>query len=312
MPISKRSIAFAALMGWLAQAPVLAHAPVFGTLLPVHHATTSPNIRLLSNTPVSGSARAFQASMKLIVGGTIKNTVLNAPLNNISGQLTGYDYFHYSSGFAAPYSADFPNVLAFGSNPLNNGYFNTAGINVPFGNVFSTGLQPVSSINLFHSAVSGAQRTLQGYFNAGATAGYNGGISLLQHPTGGLLFGTVTFQSSPGSNTYYSAPSFYAFGNNPYASAAVAQNIYNNPITLSQPLPSYIQFGKIIRPITNGYLYGTYYGAAIRNPPFGAGVPNPYQGFGYNIYGFGTNPFNTGMFVDPARAMTFSPYTFFK
>jgi hypothetical protein len=60
--------------------------------------------------------------------------------------------------------------------------------------------------------------------------------------TGGVLFGTTSFLYPPGGG---SEPGFLSFGNNYYTSASATQHT----VSLTAPLASYIQFGKLTRPL---------------------------------------------------------------
>jgi hypothetical protein len=158
-------------------------------------------------------------------------------------------------------------------------------------------------------AVFGAQRALLTEYNAAATGGYSVGVSVLQHPTGGLLFGTNYY----GTNNLASASGFEAFGNNPFASNAVASQFqFGSGFSLSQPLASYVQFGKFIRPISNGSVFGTYYLPMQSNPPFGLPLaPGTFFGAGYFVSAIGSNPLNVGLFMHVIPVPFGSP-TFFK
>jgi hypothetical protein len=251
----------------------------------------------LYNVPVSGSSRAFYTSIKTLTGVTIKNTVLNAPLSNISGQFSGVAYYSVSNATSGTYQNfyNFPSVITFGSNPLNNGYLSSIPVTLTnTANSITTNLLPLKIFptSFGGHAISGAQRALQGYYNGAATSGYNAGINILQHPTGGLLFGTTYYG---GGTSFQSYPGFQAFGNNPFASAAVAGNAFTN-LQLPTSTASYIQFGKLFRPITNGLVYSTQYYPTNYLTSFGTPGPGLFYGDGRFIIAIGSNPLNTFLY----------------
>jgi hypothetical protein len=266
-------------------------------------------------TPISGSSRAFALTLKNIAGASIINTVQRAPLQNLTGQLNGTAYLNFSSGAAGTYTnTDFagPYLAAFGNSNLATTFATTANI-TDVSNSFTTGLRPVISLPIFGKGItSGAERTLAGYYNAAAGAGYNTGIAILAHPTGGLLFGTQYYINSTSNLTnYLEQPGFFAFGNNIYNSAAVTQMAAANGVNLTGPLFSYLQFGKIIRPITNGILFGNYFVPPTYYPPFGPATPGTLNNFNFFAQTIGSNPYNTLQF-NPS--VTFGPFfsTYFK
>jgi hypothetical protein len=284
------------------QSAVLAHAPVLllKSNISFHHANNA-----FANVPVSGSSRAFASTIKTLVGTTIKNTVLHAPLNNISGQFTGIDFYSTTSaGGTGFYYRDPPNIIQFGSsNPFSTSQPGSQN----FGLVNSiTGLPGAVSFLPLGHPVSGAQRALFNYYGTAAASGYNAGINILQHPTGGLLFGTA-YYGPPYGNSY---PAFEAFGNNPYV--AMANSPSFSSLTLTQPLQSYIQFGKFIRPITSGLVTGTYYGPTSYSPPYSQPAPGPYISF-YKPFALsiGKDPFNTLLYA-PISGNPYSGLSYFK
>jgi hypothetical protein len=294
------SVAFA-----LSQLCASAHAPVVPFSFAHGYRAATHGF---ANFPVSGSSQAFAKSIKFITGTTIKNTVLNAPLTNVSGQFNAVTYYSFTSGGVGPFY-NFPYSVAFGSNSLNTGSMGVVnGTNLS--NSLSTVLTPIKIFpgSFGGHAVSGAQRALQGYYNSAATAGYNTGITLLQHPTGGLLYGTEYYNR--GGTSFESYPGFQAFGNNPYASNAVAQANYGT-LSLSQPLTSYIQFGKIIRPITNGFVFGTIYiPTVVVHPPYGPAM-GPVSSTGYFGLAIGSHSLNTSL-VGTYRSIPLNSMTYFK
>jgi hypothetical protein len=273
----------------LSQSGAFAHAPAF----PINISHGFHSIHVLANMPVSGSSRAFQTTIKSITGLTIKNTILNTPLNGISGQFSGVTYYSLNNASNGIYqnSMNLPAIAGFGANPLNNGISGQLTHITDVSNSITGGLPPkVSFLNLFPNTiggrtVSGAERLLQGYYNQAGTNGYNAGLTILQHPTGGLLFGTTYYNAGPSSN-----PGFFAFGNNPFASIPVAQASNNNGLTLSQLPTSYIQFGKFTRIITNGLFTSSQYITL----PFTNYVATPGRAFGQGYFGIaiGSNPLN--------------------
>jgi len=301
-----RCFLISALAVFCLQTRVLAHAPiVFQKPLVIHsHSLSSVfNLLLRGNAkhsslpvpPLSGASRAFALQLKTLSNASLRNTLLYGPLNNISGQFTGVDYYAVSNGVSGPFYHDIPNVFAFGSsNPMNIG-LQSGAYNVSLTNVITSGLPKmmVAPSIVFGHAISGAQRATLSYYEAAAASGNNLGISILQHPTGGLLYGTLYYQ-----NYSYSYPGFEAFGNNPFASEAVASSVASHPLMLTQPLQSYLQFGKFTRPISNGFVFGTYYSPnTTYNPPYGAGAPGPYRAYwGYFSAAVGSNSFNTGLY----------------
>src|ERR1700679_3841808 len=136
-----RSYLFALFLAVSSQCSGLAHAPV-ALRIPLHHATNSSlhqsTKNILANFPVSGSSRAFATSIKTLSGATIKYTILNAPLNNISGQFNGALYGKASDG-AAGYFGAFPAFLPFGNNPANGGTFLSNSVFNNLSNSISTG-----------------------------------------------------------------------------------------------------------------------------------------------------------------------------
>jgi hypothetical protein len=290
-----------------AQLGASAHALV----VPIHfaHGFKATN-NALANVPVSGSSRAFQATIKSLTGLSIKNTILNAPLNGISGQFSGVAYLGYTNA-TVTYTNDFnfPATAFFGPGPLNRGYAVGDQFVSSVGNSITGGIPTAGkvSIDLFpHSiaghTISGAQRILQGYYNQAATNGYNGGLYLLQHPTGGLLFGTTYY-----SGTSY--PGLFAFGNNYFASASAAKQALSG-LTLPASTMSYIQFGKIVRPITNGIFTSTQFFNYPYNPPYSV-VPGHLSNDGYFGVAIGSNPFNVPIFSNGLSFPHTGP-TFFK
>ncbi len=314
MKMLNAALIMSGLFGSFFSTKALAHGVVFPNS--AHFALKSTN-KALANYPASGSSRAFAASIKTLTGATIKNTVLSAPLNNVSGKFSGT--YYYSSVAAdngvfesnVVFSAYFP----FGNSSFNNGAHMVTTYVGNVSNYISTGLHPVASINLFHSDhVSGAQGVLQGFYDKAAANGYNQGIQSLQHPTGGLLFGTTYF--GEGSLTTYdqSFPAFLALGNNAYNSSSAAMRAFAGNLTIS-PLPiSYLQFGKIIRPITNGNLFSTTYyplSSLSPNPPFGPAPPGIYFANGYFGLTIGSNPLNTLLYRFIEEIPIHSRVTFF-
>jgi hypothetical protein len=305
------------------QGKAVAHAPAplrvpLHLSLSAHHASLTPlNFHFSSKAtalnyrsllPVSGSSKAFAENLKLITGGTIKNTVLYAPLQNVSGQISSVNYYSETSGYPTTFYS-YPSFNAFGSNPLNVGGSGNVVTIMNFSNTLSTNLKPVSIFPFTeHSALSGAQRSLLGYYNLAASNGYNAGIKILQNPTGGLFYGTSYYY--PTGNVYSSYREFYAFGSSPYAQASVASSFFGGS-TLSAPLTSYLQFGKLTRIIHNGLLVGTDYYPYSYSSPIYAGYPGPYYNQGANVLAIGSNPLNTGVY---GNSVTLSPYltSFFK
>lgn len=296
-----------------AQAKVFGHAPLTFAF-PLHHGSlVTPSAHLANsfrNIPVSGSSRAFYTSIKTLTGATIKNTVLNAPLTNISGQFNGVAYYSMSNATSGTYYNyyNFSSLISFGSTPLNNGFAGPAITITNTANSITTNLVPLKifPVSFGGHAVSGAQRALQGYYNGAATSGYNAGINILQHPTGGLLFGTTYYG---GGNSFSSYPGFQAFGNNPFASAAVAGGAFTN-LQLPASTASYIQFGKLFRPITNGLVYSTQYYPPNYSTYFGTAGPGLFYGDGRFIIAIGSNPLNT--LIYGTHATILSMPTFFK
>jgi hypothetical protein len=313
---------FGAIAVALVQTKVLAHAPAairvhfpihrvyaashvttqFANILATsHQSSTAGRLAIaFSGVPVSRTSKAYASSVRNIIEATIKNTVEKAPLNNISGQLVGVDYYSYSSGVSGVFNIDYPNVIAFGySNPLNNGYVGSISHTVAsLNNSISTGLPIIKTpINIFPSSInghvfSGAQRQLQSYYSAAARSAYNAGATALEHPTGGLLFGTNYYSNGTASFARYSG--LEAFGNNSLASESTIETLLNQSrgLILSHPLASYIQFGKFTRPISNGFLTGTI--SYRTPPPYGAGSPGTYFSEGYYNVAIGSNPLNVG------------------
>jgi hypothetical protein len=263
-------------------------------------------------TPGPGSlaTKAFVNNFRTIAQGSLNNTVLTAPLNHLSGQFTGVAYYSYTNANAGKYVNyyNFPDTVYFGAGPMNNGAAGGTHAITSLGNSLTTGLHTIPLLpSKIIGHVSGAERAVLNYYDQAATGGYNTGISVLQHPTGGLLFGTTYYDGSPGSMISY--PGFQAFGSNPYASSAIAQASLNG-LTLS-PLPaSYIQFGKFVRPISNGFLFGTQYYPQTYNPPYVAG-PGPYYGDGYFAIAIGSNPLNS-LFYGRSVMISILSSTFFK
>jgi hypothetical protein len=267
--------------------------------------------------PLSNASKAFAFNIKTISSAAFNNTVLNTPLINVSGQFTGVSYLSTTPGFAGPFHTLSPNVVPFGSNPLNNGFdtfISGSPVNLTFfgnslmlGGVKSGGRLIPSAVFAHLVPPSGAERAFQNLYKQAGLAGSSAGLQVLAHPTGGLLFGTTYYQNATfGATDFNIYPGFEAFGNNPFASFAAAQNFVTNPLNLTQPLVSYIQFGKFTRYISNGLLYGTFYypvtDNALRNtllstniqPPFGPGTPNPFDASGFFGVAIGSNPLNTG------------------
>jgi len=290
-----------------AQLGASAHAPI----VPVHFAhSLKVTNHALANMPVSGSSRAFQSTIKTITGLSIKNTILNTPLNGISGQFSGVAYYGYGNA-SVTYTnyTNFPATSFFGPGPLNGGFASGSQFVSSVGNSITAGIPAAgkANINLFPNSlaghtVSGAQRILQGYYNQAATNGYNGGLYLLQHPTGGLLFGTTYYSSA-------SYPGFFAFGNNYFASASAAKNALSG-LTLPASTMSYIQFGKIVRPITNGILTSTQFYNSPYNPPYSI-VPGHLSVDGYFGVAIGSNPLNVPIYSN-GLSFPYTGPTFFK
>jgi len=117
-----------------------AHAPVVPLAFSHGSASISSahTLALIHSThtfvkvPVSGSSQAFYKSIKFLSGASIKNTVLNAPLSNISGQFNGTLYYNDTGPGLTGTFYSFPAIQAFGNNPLNN---NAYGEYVPIPNV---------------------------------------------------------------------------------------------------------------------------------------------------------------------------------
>jgi len=331
--------ALALLMGW-GCAKAHAHAPAkpFFTLQFSHSARTAALLRSqIANMPMSGASRAWNNLIKNVAASnyrysyptTLTNTVLTTPLTNLSGQISGLDYYSGSSGRLGPFQPDQANFVAFGSSPLNTGFGNYGGPTRTFtnftnsfygGSLTPKPYTPVSLTEFPYEVngrfLSGATRAVHAYlngvasagYNAGAAGGYKAGITLLEHPTGGLLYGTAYYQYTPGQLTSY--PAFQVFGNNYYASEAVADAINANHLLLTQPLQSYIQFGPYIRTITGGTFFGTYsYGAVA--PPFAPGSQIPYIQAGYLFVPIGSNPFNTGIQGQIIPTPIGTPFSFY-
>ena len=319
----KKLKAFVSLLAVMAssQASALAHAPI----VPIHLSGLKAARTGFSNVPVSGSSKAFALNIKSLAGAvykntyqsTLQNTVLTTPLNGISGTLNGVTIYSFSSGFGGPFDV-YPSGIAFGSSPLNapgsvNSISNSFS-GFPASTTFST-----VSLRIFPSTIgghgfSGAERALQGYYNgaasagynSGRVAGYNAGIAALEHPTGGLLFGTTFYNR--GGTSFESYPGGFAFGNNYYASAAGAAAADGN-LRLTQPLTSYLQFGNIIRPVSNGFVIGElYYASAGGNPPYGTN-PGPFYAVDKFAGAFGSNALNTYGYANyvniPLNSLTF-------
>jgi len=292
------------------QLSAVAHAPLafrFHGVFPANHLAASHLLSTIHTLPLSNASKALAFNLKTTSSAAFQNTVLNTPLINVSGQFTGVSYLSTTPGFGGPFHTLNSNVVPFGSNPLNNGddtFISGGPVNVPFGNSLMLGASGVVKLGgrLVPSALlahlvptSGADRAFQNLYKQAGLAGSSAGIQVLAHPTGGLLFGTTYYQNATfGATDFNIYPGFEAFGNNPFASAAVAQLYSTNPLNLTQPLVSYIQFGKITRYVSNGLLYGTFYFPVTNNPPFGAGVPNPYDASGFFGVAIGSNMFNTG------------------
>lgn len=316
-------VATALLIGW-GCAKANAHAPVkpLFTLQFSHTARTAALLRSqITNMPMSGASRAWNNLIKNVAETNYRysyptalaTTVLKTPLTNLSGQISGLDYFSFNSGRLGPFQPDQANFVAFGSSPLNTGIGNVGGPTRTFSNfsnIFYGGsltpqpYRPVSLIEFPYQVdgrlLSGATRAVHAYlngvasngYNAGAAGGYRAGIQLLEHPTGGLLYGTAYYQYNPGQLTSY--PAFEVFGNNSFTSEAVADAINAHPLVLTQPLQSYIQFGPFTRYINGGNFFGTYaYGAVA--PPFAPGSQIPYIQGGYLYLAVGKNALNTGI-----------------
>jgi hypothetical protein len=304
------------------QASALAHAPI----VPIHLSGLKAARTGYVNMPVSGSSKAFALNIKTLAGvvykntyqNTLQNTILTTPLNGISGTLNGVSIYSFSNGVAGPFYV-YPSGLAFGSSPLNIPSGPANSISNSFSGFPTSTTFPTVSIRIFPSTIgghgfSGAERALQGYYNgaasaaynSGRVAGYNGGILALEHPTGGLLFGTTYYNR--GGSSFQSYPGGFAFGNNYYASAAGAA-ASNGTLSLTQPLASYLQFGSIIRPVSNGFVIGElYYASGASNPPYGTN-PGPFLAINRFAGAFGSNALNTfsySNFVNiPLNSLTF-------
>jgi hypothetical protein len=255
--------------------------------------TGSHNYFLSSAPQLSGATRALQTNLKFISEGTLKNTVETLPLNNVSGQFNGTVYYTSTNQLQGTYS-NYPAFYPFGSNAFNNGSAYVATNISNLSNSLSTGLHPVSFLpsTFLRNSVSGAERAYARLYDTAAAGGYNTGLSVLQHPTGGVLFGTTYY--AYGGNTYQSYPGFFAFGNSYFTSSAGAFNSYG--ISLSKPLASYIQFGKLTRLVKNGLLSGTQYYPNNYNPPYGTTTETALNSYGYFNTAIGSNPFNTGIY----------------